>query len=254
MRPRLIPAASSSARSRSSGKTVRFANAFACNDVDSLELLWPTVATSERPVVLLNARRDRPLRTRRFLAFLAAQVPTPLLFVVGDPLAARLARRAGFGPDAVRRLRARLPDSALRELAAVRAIRRRDLGRRQLSGLRRPSHRRACRARRIVLTAALIIGVVVSLALTELVGLTPGGIIVPGYVALLLDRPLALAAFLMVALLSYGIVLALGTRLMLYGQPPLCDRAHRRADAERRRAMGWCRCSCRPMSNGWDWD
>jgi len=68
-----------------------------------------------------------------------------------------------------------------------------------------------------VLTAALIIGVVVSLALTELVGLSPGGIIVPGYVALLLDRPAALAAFLLVSLLSYGILRALGTRLMLYG-------------------------------------
>jgi len=66
-----------------------------------------------------------------------------------------------------------------------------------------------------VLTAALIIGVVVSLALTEFIGLSPGGIIVPGYVALLLDRPLALAAFVMVAFLSYGILLALGTRLML---------------------------------------
>jgi gamma-polyglutamate synthase len=100
------------------GKPVRFANAFACNDVDSLKLLWSTVATSERPVVLLNARRDRPLRTQRFLAFLAAQVPMPLLFVVGDPLAARLAHRAGFERDAVRQLRARLPDIALRELAA----------------------------------------------------------------------------------------------------------------------------------------
>jgi poly-gamma-glutamate synthase PgsB/CapB len=100
------------------GKPIRFANAFACNDVDSLKLLWPTVATSERPVVLLNARRDRPLRTQRFLAFLALQVPLPLLFIVGDPLATRLARRAGFGPDAARQLRARLPDSALRELAA----------------------------------------------------------------------------------------------------------------------------------------
>jgi gamma-polyglutamate synthase len=101
------------------GKSVRFANAFACNDVESLKLLWPTVATGERPVVLLNARRDRPLRTQHFLAFLAAQVPMPVLFVVGDPLAARLARHAGFGPDAVRRLRARAPDIALRELAAA---------------------------------------------------------------------------------------------------------------------------------------
>lgn len=68
-----------------------------------------------------------------------------------------------------------------------------------------------------MLTAALIIGVVVSLLLIELVGLSPGGIIVPGYVALLLDRPAALLAFLMVALASYGVLLALGTRLMLYG-------------------------------------
>jgi gamma-polyglutamate synthase len=100
------------------GRTVRFANAFSCNDVASLALLWPTVQAGERPVVLLNARRDRPLRTQRFLAFLAAQVPMPLLFVAGDPLAARLARRAGFGPDAVRRLHARAPADALRELAA----------------------------------------------------------------------------------------------------------------------------------------
>jgi poly-gamma-glutamate biosynthesis protein PgsC/CapC len=65
--------------------------------------------------------------------------------------------------------------------------------------------------------AALIIGIVVSLVLTEVVGLTAGGIIVPGYVALLLDRPTALAGFLVVALASYGIVRALATLLMLYG-------------------------------------
>ena len=100
------------------GKTVRFVNAFACNDVASLALLWPTVDKAGTPVVLLNARRDRPLRTRRFLEFLAAQEPSPLLFVAGDPLAARLARRAGFGRDAIRRLGARTSTAALRELAA----------------------------------------------------------------------------------------------------------------------------------------
>jgi len=46
------------------GKAVRFANAFACNDAASLALLWPAAEGSGRPVVLLNARRDRPLRTR----------------------------------------------------------------------------------------------------------------------------------------------------------------------------------------------
>ena len=69
-----------------------------------------------------------------------------------------------------------------------------------------------------MLTAALIIGVVVSLLLTELVGLSPGGIIVPGYVALLLDRPPALLGFLLVAAASYGIVLVLGSWMMLYGR------------------------------------
>ena len=99
------------------GKTVRFANAFACNDVASLALLWPAVKNAGTPVVLLNARRDRPLRTRRFLALLAAQAPRPLLFVAGDPLAVILARRAGFKPGAVRRLRARNSSAALSELA-----------------------------------------------------------------------------------------------------------------------------------------
>jgi poly-gamma-glutamate synthase PgsB/CapB len=101
------------------GKSVRFANAFACNDVASLALLWPTVASASTPVVLLNARRDRPLRTQRFLEFLVAQAPAPVLFVAGDPLAVRLARRAGFVPDAVRRLRSRTPAEALAELAAA---------------------------------------------------------------------------------------------------------------------------------------
>jgi poly-gamma-glutamate biosynthesis protein PgsC/CapC len=68
-----------------------------------------------------------------------------------------------------------------------------------------------------VLTAALIIGVVVSLLLTELVGLSAGGIIVPGYVALLLDRPAALMGFLVVAGLSYAILRGLGRVLMLFG-------------------------------------
>src|SRR6266849_2106111 len=68
-----------------------------------------------------------------------------------------------------------------------------------------------------VLTAALTSGIVGSLALTEVIGLSAGGIIVPGYVALLLDRPAALAGFLVVAAASYGIVRALSMVLMLYG-------------------------------------
>jgi hypothetical protein len=101
------------------GKDVRFANAFACNDVESLALLWSTVEATQPPVILLSARSDRPLRSARFLDFLAKQEPAAVLFVVGDPLALRLARRAGF--EAVRRLRAQKPLDALAELAGPAA-------------------------------------------------------------------------------------------------------------------------------------
>ena len=99
------------------GKSVRFANAFACNDIDSLALIWEKAKDGTRPVVLLNARADRPLRSKHFLEFLAAQVPRPILFIVGDRLAARLARRAGFQSDSIRRLRAGTAEAAIVELA-----------------------------------------------------------------------------------------------------------------------------------------
>ena len=101
------------------GKSVHFANAFACNDVSSLALLWPQRGDADVPVVLLNARPDRPLRTKRFLEFLAAKYPMPVVFVVGDPLAMRLARRAGFHSQTLRPLRAREVDAAMAELAAA---------------------------------------------------------------------------------------------------------------------------------------
>ncbi len=99
------------------GKSVRFANAFACNDVDSLARLWATRRHDAAPVVILNARRDRPLRTKHFIDFFAAQKPAPVLYVVGDRLALSLARRAGFVAGAVRWLRVRTPKVALAELA-----------------------------------------------------------------------------------------------------------------------------------------
>lgn len=62
-----------------------------------------------------------------------------------------------------------------------------------------------------------MIGVVVSLLLTEIVGLSAGGVVVPGYVALLLDRPVALVGFVVIGLISLGVVRILSRRLMLYG-------------------------------------
>ena len=68
-----------------------------------------------------------------------------------------------------------------------------------------------------MLTVSLVIGIVVSILLTELIGISPGGIIVPGYVALVLDQPAALAGFLVISAGTYGILLLLSKVLLLYG-------------------------------------
>ena len=84
------------------GKTIRFANAFACNDVGSLAQLWSERTASNRRVVILNARSDRPMRTKHFLDFLSRQRPAPYLFIAGDSLACALARKAGFDKASIR--------------------------------------------------------------------------------------------------------------------------------------------------------
>mgnify|MGYP003493109160 CR=1 FL=1 len=68
-----------------------------------------------------------------------------------------------------------------------------------------------------MLTVALTLGVLVSLAFTEAIGLSAGGIVSPGYVALLLDRPAALLTLLALALATFGAVRLLGDRLLLFG-------------------------------------
>ena len=49
---------------------------------------------------------------------------------------------------------------------------------------------------------AIGIGVMVSFAFYEMVGFSPGGIVVPGYVALFLDQPIRILVTLLVALLT----------------------------------------------------
>ena len=100
------------------GKPIRFANAFACNDVDSFAQIWEAKRDGTPSVVLFNARMDRPLRTTHFLSFLNRQEPTPQIFVAGDPSAVRRARR-GAAAAKVQRLRARTPAAALAEVAAA---------------------------------------------------------------------------------------------------------------------------------------
>lgn len=69
-----------------------------------------------------------------------------------------------------------------------------------------------------LLTVAIGLGLTTNLLLSEIFGLAAGGVVVPGYLALYLDRPGALAITLIVALLSFGFVRGLGSYVVLYGR------------------------------------
>ena len=69
-------------------------------------------------------------------------------------------------------------------------------------------------------TAVLVIGLglVISLLYSELFGVTPGGIIVPGYLALAIAAPVHVALTLGVALLTFFAVRVLSTIAIVYGR------------------------------------
>lgn len=65
---------------------------------------------------------------------------------------------------------------------------------------------------------ALGTGLVVSLVLSELVGLSAGGLITPAYMALLLDQPWRLAGTLAASGVAFGAYRLLAGCLILYGR------------------------------------
>jgi gamma-polyglutamate biosynthesis protein CapC len=62
------------------------------------------------------------------------------------------------------------------------------------------------------------IGLVISLLYSELFGVAPGGIIVPGYLALAIPNPLTVALTIGVALLTFFVVQVLATIAIVYGR------------------------------------
>ncbi len=62
------------------------------------------------------------------------------------------------------------------------------------------------------------IGLVVSLLYAEVFGAAPGGIIVPGYLALGLDDPVIVTLTLGVSLLTFFVVRVLATVMIIYGR------------------------------------
>jgi len=69
-----------------------------------------------------------------------------------------------------------------------------------------------------ILTASIGIGLAISLLFSEMFGLAAGGMVVPGYVALYLNRPVDIALTIAAALVTYFAVHALSTFIIIYGK------------------------------------
>jgi len=65
---------------------------------------------------------------------------------------------------------------------------------------------------------AIGLGMVLSLFLTETLGITAGGLIVPGYIALHLDHPLNIVITFLISILTVGIVKLLSNMMLIYGK------------------------------------
>jgi len=64
----------------------------------------------------------------------------------------------------------------------------------------------------------LFIGILVAVLFVEILDIYPGGIIVPGYIALYLDHPLRILATILIALLSLLTYRILSRFLILFGR------------------------------------
>lgn len=73
----------------------------------------------------------------------------------------------------------------------------------------------------MLIPEAIGLGLVVSLLFTEAVGFAAGGFVVPGYIALYLDRPMLILGTVLAALLTYGCLRVAGRFFLLYGRRTL---------------------------------
>ena len=62
------------------------------------------------------------------------------------------------------------------------------------------------------------LGIILSLVLSEALGVTAGGIIVPGYIALFLHQPIQVVSTFVVAVIVLIIIKLLGRVMFLYGK------------------------------------
>ena len=65
---------------------------------------------------------------------------------------------------------------------------------------------------------AIGIGIILSLFFTETLGVTAGGVIVPGYIALYLHDPKMVLGTFMISLITFGIIKLLSNFILIYGK------------------------------------
>ncbi len=65
---------------------------------------------------------------------------------------------------------------------------------------------------------AIGLGLVISLLFSETLGLAAGGMVVPGYLALLIHEPLRLLGTIVVSLATYGALKLLSRYMLIYGR------------------------------------
>ncbi|GAB4364790.1 MAG: poly-gamma-glutamate biosynthesis protein PgsC [Calditrichia bacterium] len=69
-----------------------------------------------------------------------------------------------------------------------------------------------------MILTAFGLGIAVGFVFFEVTGLTAGGIIVPGYLALYIEQPLRIGTTLFISLATYGLVLGLSQFLIVFGR------------------------------------
>ena len=65
---------------------------------------------------------------------------------------------------------------------------------------------------------AIGIGIILSLFFTETLGVTAGGVIVPGYIALYLHDPKMVLGTFLISLVTFGIIKILSNFVLIYGK------------------------------------
>lgn len=69
-----------------------------------------------------------------------------------------------------------------------------------------------------LLTLSIGVGLAVALLFSELFGLAAGGVVVPGYIALYLDKPLSIVYTLVASFLTFALVKSSSSLFIIYGR------------------------------------